>query len=172
MAWPAHHPGPSPSRLPPSSVSGSAPAPSSGPSLPSPPPKLMTPPRIANNAAASAVDGAGAGDEEGGLGPPPATAMATAGRAGGEAVEGLPDSLPLTGLTFDGVFSPTQVRRKIRCPTCDVVCVTRYPWYTFLWLSGRRHHGALSHSDGAWNVFRRGKRMPSDCFSRSCWVFW
>lgn len=146
MVWPAHHPGLSPSRLP---SSGSAPGPSPGPpSLPSPLPTLSTPPRITNNAEASAVAEVEAGA---GLG---------AG-AGGDAGGGLPGSLPLTGLTFEGVFSPTQVRmdaeRRCRHCTCLDSWLHAVPWRYDRGLK-LSSHLISSQSNGAWGFCGGGGR--------------
>ena len=80
-------------------------------------PTLTTPSRIANNAAAG-----------GGRAPTPTPTPTPTPGDGGEVVEGLPDSLPLTGLTFEGVFAPTQVRMtRGRKPVVCLVFGIRYP---------------------------------------------
>lgn len=107
----------SPSRLP--SSAPAAPEMSPG-ALPIPTLSTMaTPPRISTNNAASAASAAAASSamaEKRGGGVEPTTGVVRNEGEWGQprsAAEGLPDSLPLTGLTFEGVFSPAQVSCRI-----------------------------------------------------------
>lgn len=137
MAWAANLPSPSPSRLPSSTPAAAAAAPEMSPGAPHPPPPLSTiatPSRLSTNnnpaatLAAGAVSSTVAG-ERGAIGP--AAGVVVGGEGGWgqpqSASEGLPESLPLTGLTFEGVFSPTQVSclRPYLAVRLYMMCVIR-----------------------------------------------
>ncbi|CAM9965133.1 unnamed protein product [Ectocarpus fasciculatus] len=98
---------------PPPGVPSTAP-PSSGPPqgtiprapLPAPLLPTTTPPRTPNTAASGG--GIGVSSEPAAL-----AGSAAAWEARSRSMEGLPDPLSLTGLTFEGVFSPSQERQKL-----------------------------------------------------------